>query len=69
MRSLFVQVKLKLISELSQWRPSQENSKALSLLRPWNNVLEAESFENILNRCIVPKLSKEIGSLEIDPSD
>lgn len=42
MQGLFVQIKMKLSSALSDWKPGDSLAKVLLL--PWKNILEKKSF-------------------------
>ncbi len=65
MQSFFVPVKLKITAALQDW----SDDLAQKLLRPWYGIVEAQSFDNMLLRSVVPRLQAGLRNLEIDPSD
>lgn len=67
MQGFFVQIRIKLTSSLNDWKPESEVARIV--LAPWKDILDSKSFEGLLNRLILPKLSCEAQNMEIDPSD
>ena len=67
MQGIFLVAKLKLSSALSH----AESSQALvrTLLLPWQPILDHSSFDALLTRSILPKLTASLKSFEVDPSD
>ncbi|KYR02559.1 D111/G-patch domain-containing protein [Tieghemostelium lacteum] len=61
-------IRQKIIPLLTQyWNPL--DTSALELLRPWKSVFEGTTMESLLNRAIIPKLTKSVQGFKFDPSN
>ena len=63
--TLWKPIQYKVSQALQQWEPADES--ALKLLSPWFNVFDEQTWENIVTRCILPKLAYFMKDLDIDP--
>ncbi|KAN0027240.1 hypothetical protein ACTFIU_009930 [Dictyostelium citrinum] len=67
LESFYPLIRQKIISALQEWHPSDKS--AIKILTPWRNIFQSNSMDSLLNRAIIPKLSKSIKDLEINPSN
>ncbi|KAM9952090.1 hypothetical protein ACTFIT_002777 [Dictyostelium discoideum] len=67
LESFYPLIRQKIISALQDWHPSDKS--AIKILTPWKNIFQSNSMDSLLNRAIIPKLSKSIKDLEINPSN
>ncbi|TNV83389.1 hypothetical protein FGO68_gene17757 [Halteria grandinella] len=68
MQAIFVSAKLKIYQALNDWN-CQDVELAKSLLLPWRGVIDHQSFDNMVVRVLIPRLTLSLKSLEIDPSN
>jgi len=60
-------IRHKLSIALQMWHPS--DGSALALLRPWHKVFSPGDWDNLLLKCILPKLAFALQQLVIDPTN
>jgi len=65
LETLWKSIQLKLSQLLMQWEP--QDKSALVLLKPWLRVFERSSWENLIDRCILPKLMFALRDFEVNP--
>jgi len=67
MQGIFLVAKLKLSSALSH--PGTSQALIMQLLLPWRPILDHSSFEALLTRTLIPRLTTSLRAFEVDPSD
>ena len=65
LEQLWKSIQLKISQLLQHWEP--QDKSALILLKPWLRVFEQSSWENLIIRCILPKLLFALKDFEINP--
>jgi len=63
--SLWKPIQLKFSQALVQWHPKDKS--ALMILKPWFKVFDYTSWENLMMRCILPKLLYSFKDFTINP--
>ena len=54
LQPVYIPIRQKLMNALQHWHPSDGSAQAI--LSPWHNVFDEPSWDQVMVRCIVPKL-------------
>ena len=60
-------IQARLAQALQSWMPS--DTSAFHLLAPWRNIFDLQTWNNMIARCILPKLMSVADDFEINPED